>query len=96
VLALCRRARGQAKARHALERWDALQLAPRAGGAQWRFLRRAYERAREAALPGLLMQAELNPHRSGRQVDRVEGTAGSRPTTRVGVLMRRQGTTPGA
>src|SRR6476661_10728977 len=98
VLELCRAAREEPEAARAVLRWDEWQQARRraTGRAEWRFRRRAYERARENALAVLLMRAQAPPGNPGRAPGitprrRPGAAAAAHATTRLRGLLRQYG-----
>jgi len=73
----------------ALARWEDWQRAREQGcrRSEWRFRKRAYERARAQALCALLMYAHATPRRGARRRGRSSDAAGAaerRATTRLG------------
>lgn len=94
MLELCRAAAGEEPAAAlALARWSAWQepVGDRLSKRERRFRRRAYTRAREDAMPALVMRVRAGAA-SGRTQDLPEDRAPRaptlRPTTRLGVLLR--------
>src|SRR5437870_13921192 len=93
LLDLCRRAaRELPEAALALARWEDWQRARERGcrRSEWRFRKRAYERARAEALGGLLMYAHATPRPGARRRARASDAAGAaerRATTRLGILL---------
>jgi hypothetical protein len=59
ILELCRQAMDEERAALAVRRWETLQGTPSRTRDERRFRARAYERARDRALPVLLMRAQL-------------------------------------
>ena len=96
MLELCRAAREEPEAARAVLRWDEWQQASRraTGGAERRFRRRAYERARENALAVLLMRAQAlrgNPGRAPRITRRRRPGAAAAAHATLRVLLRQYG-----
>jgi hypothetical protein len=82
----------------ALDRWEEWQTARERGcrRSEWRFRKRAYERARADALCALLMYAHTSARRGAtRRARRGAGATDSpaepQPATRLGVLVRPSG-----
>ena len=96
MLELCRAAREAPEAALAVLRWDEWQQARRraTGGAERRFRRRAYERARQNALATLLMRTQAirgNPGRApGTTRHRRPGAVATGHAT-LRVLLRQYG-----
>jgi hypothetical protein len=95
VLELCRQAIDDPHAALVVERWNELRHTRSASRGERRFRRRAYERARDRALPVLLMRSERRPRapaarRRSRAAARepAQLTAERGPMTRVEALLR--------
>ena len=99
LLDLCRRAAREVReAALALARWEDWQRARERGcrRSEWRFRKRAYERARAEAMCALLMHAHMPDRRVARRRARRRPDAGGTgaeqaPTTRLGTLLRQSG-----
>src|SRR5438128_3531637 len=94
LLDLYKRAAGEVpEAGLALGRWEDWQTARERGcrRSEWRFRKRAYERARAEAMCALLMHAHVQARRGARRRacrgSKAAGAAERRPTTRLGVLL---------